>query len=336
MSLQLDKIEYKNQFRGTVENCTIHWVKDLTSQKYNGDIITYLYANYLKKFVLAISKIFLSEVLPIKNQHNNSTTIYFQINNELNKIKYNDDANTYFLNVMNWDNINISFDIVKIWNLLQMPRYKISNTDIRINDEIIISPACEQLSEFINFLSNNIDYVTFLYNNKTFHQVYLICIYTKKIYIDKRLLQMNAQILELKNAINSLSNRTPRVYQSIEQNTVPYINTTRIESNNNPITQITSNSPVIPYLPIEEYCSHQLDELAANFDDIEEISVSSNENKSNICVICCECIIEKYVLVPCGHTNICFKCFTGITQKEFPTLCPTCRQNIINYIKLYS
>jgi len=332
MTQCIDKLEYKNQIKGTMDSCTIYWVKNLTSQKYTGDIITFLYNNYLKKFIGAISKTLLLEFSNVKNQYNSANN-YFQINNELNKIKYNDSANSYFLNVMNWSNTNMSFDIVKIWNLLHMPRYKIADDDIRISDDIVISPICEQLKEFISFLTNSIDYITFLYSNNKGRHLYIICLYTKKVYTDTKLQHMDAQILELKNVIESISNRTPRYVQPIYQ----------------------PHNPIVP--PIKLPQKLDTNQQYSDFEDMESLSSNDTQSIFNVatcpppenydileyeedslkrCIICCEVIIEKYVLVPCGHANICTKCYNDLKQKDHSTCCPTCRQNVENYIKIFT
>lgn len=49
------------------------------------------------------------------------------------------------------------------------------------------------------------------------------------------------------------------------------------------------------------------------------------------CIICYEEIMERYAIVPCGHTNICKKC---LDENNINT-CPTCNDVIIKQIKLY-
>ena len=56
-----------------------------------------------------------------------------------------------------------------------------------------------------------------------------------------------------------------------------------------------------------------------------------DEPKNNLqCIICLENIKVKYVLVSCGHTNVCASCIPKCDSK-----CPTCRRKIEKYIKLY-
>jgi len=71
--------------------------------------------------------------------------------------------------------------------------------------------------------------------------------------------------------------------------------------------------------------------LSENYDILEY-----EEDSLKRCIICYEVIIEKYVLVPCGHANICAKCYNDLKQKDPPICCPTCRQNVENYIKIFT
>ena len=52
----------------------------------------------------------------------------------------------------------------------------------------------------------------------------------------------------------------------------------------------------------------------------------------NDCCVCYEQIEVKKVIVPCGHTNLCQKCYDKTTNDR---TCPTCRTPIDNFIKLY-
>lgn len=52
---------------------------------------------------------------------------------------------------------------------------------------------------------------------------------------------------------------------------------------------------------------------------------------SSQCIICLENIKIRYVLVSCGHTNVCELCIPKCNSK-----CPTCRHKIDRHIKLYN
>src|SRR5579863_4123889 len=75
--------------------------------------------------------------------------------------------------------------------------------------------------------------------------------------------------------------------------------------------------------------------LAERFEEKIEI-VNKNTNKNNDfdtakdCCVCLEKIIEKYVLIPCGHTSVCLKCLKKIDKK-----CPICITKFDAFIKIY-
>jgi hypothetical protein len=52
------------------------------------------------------------------------------------------------------------------------------------------------------------------------------------------------------------------------------------------------------------------------------------------CCICLESINGIFALTPCGHTNVCLICFENM-RKSNTVICPTCRQNVNNHIRIY-
>ncbi len=80
-----------------------------------------------------------------------------------------------------------------------------------------------------------------------------------------------------------------------------------------------------------------------DIDDIDDINIISDiennininlqENNKNIkeCCICISKYKQKYVLIPCGHTQICFNCYKKLQQKK----CPLCNKQIKSIIKIY-
>ncbi len=50
---------------------------------------------------------------------------------------------------------------------------------------------------------------------------------------------------------------------------------------------------------------------------------------TNECVICAERLADRYAIVPCGHTSICYDCIKKVTK------CPICNGDITMHIKLY-
>jgi hypothetical protein len=53
------------------------------------------------------------------------------------------------------------------------------------------------------------------------------------------------------------------------------------------------------------------------------------DQSSNECNICYEEITEKYVMIPCGHTDVCKTHLNGLVE------CPKCRTKIDSTIKVY-
>ena len=53
------------------------------------------------------------------------------------------------------------------------------------------------------------------------------------------------------------------------------------------------------------------------------------------CVICHEPRNELYVLFPCGHTSLCELCCINLTYKDNNPKCPSCREPINTYTKLF-
>ena len=53
------------------------------------------------------------------------------------------------------------------------------------------------------------------------------------------------------------------------------------------------------------------------------------------CVICHEPRNELYVLFPCGHTSLCELCCINLTCKDNNPKCPSCREPINTYTKLF-
>ena len=49
------------------------------------------------------------------------------------------------------------------------------------------------------------------------------------------------------------------------------------------------------------------------------------------CTICMRRAKKDKALVPCGHTQYCNKCITGLKEKE----CPLCRAKVDMVIKIY-
>jgi hypothetical protein len=93
----------------------------------------------------------------------------------------------------------------------------------------------------------------------------------------------------------------------------------------------------------EKKAKKELKQNALNQSDIKKDKIygssnSQNEKISKIknteekeCICCCEIIVEKLCLVPCGHANICKTCYERITNKK----CPTCREDIMMQIKIF-
>ena len=84
--------------------------------------------------------------------------------------------------------------------------------------------------------------------------------------------------------------------------------------------------------------NHEIEELnyINTICDIENnITEDSQENiKNKNTEECCICIIQynqKYALVPCGHTQMCFNCYNKLQQKK----CPLCKKQIERIIKIY-
>lgn len=53
------------------------------------------------------------------------------------------------------------------------------------------------------------------------------------------------------------------------------------------------------------------------------------------CSVCFSEIDEKYVIVPCGHTDLCKYCFEKIKETTDEPKCPNCRKSILLHIKYY-
>ena len=64
-----------------------------------------------------------------------------------------------------------------------------------------------------------------------------------------------------------------------------------------------------------------------------EIDIKSivNPNEELVCIYCMDELTETFALVPCGHTNLCTKCYTDQNLKH----CPICRKDINMRIKIY-
>lgn len=56
-----------------------------------------------------------------------------------------------------------------------------------------------------------------------------------------------------------------------------------------------------------------------------------NPNEELVCIYCMDELTETFALVPCGHTNLCTKCYTDQNLKH----CPICRKDINMRIKIY-
>ena len=67
-------------------------------------------------------------------------------------------------------------------------------------------------------------------------------------------------------------------------------------------------------------------EIESTESELTEIKLKEIKLKEikiiNECVICCDELIEKYVMIPCGHTNVCNVHLKDLIQ------CPSCRSTI--------
>jgi len=62
-----------------------------------------------------------------------------------------------------------------------------------------------------------------------------------------------------------------------------------------------------------------------------EIKLFKQKADDTECSICLNNLTETFALVPCGHTNLCTKCYTDQNLKH----CPICRKDINMRIKIY-
>ena len=53
------------------------------------------------------------------------------------------------------------------------------------------------------------------------------------------------------------------------------------------------------------------------------------------CIICFEPRNGLFVLLPCGHTSLCEFCCIEIMHKDYFPKCPSCREAIKSYTKIY-
>ena len=75
-----------------------------------------------------------------------------------------------------------------------------------------------------------------------------------------------------------------------------------------------------------------MDEIMKNDKlNIIENNVINKQKYIYNCHICKIPYTKKYVLIPCGHSDICYDCIQLINGK-----CPICRTNIISHHQLYS
>lgn len=214
MSIILDNIEYKPKC-----NYEIIWPKELIMNKYDNDTIKDLYNIHLKQFILSIAKIIIYESTKMKLFYASTNLNYFTINNEINKLKYNEN----FKNMLKWENLNLSYNVTKILNLKHLPKNNIDlffeknptkSKIITINDDIIITKNCAQMNELNKFLENDINCLIFMYNNTHLNQTYLIYIYADKIgdihYLNKQMniLKSNLEELMIDNEYVYLENAT--------------------------------------------------------------------------------------------------------------------------------
>jgi hypothetical protein len=76
------------------------------------------------------------------------------------------------------------------------------------------------------------------------------------------------------------------------------------------------------------------EEIAQNSTSIiqnNQLNNNSNHENNTECCICLEIIIEKYVLIPCGHVGTCQTCVADLKINQ----CPLCRQNFCSYIQIF-
>lgn len=62
------------------------------------------------------------------------------------------------------------------------------------------------------------------------------------------------------------------------------------------------------------------------------VKIEPNTTQSE-CHICCNIIIDRYVMYPCGHSGFCVNCSSMIHKDG---KCPICRQDILDAIKIYN
>lgn len=69
---------------------------------------------------------------------------------------------------------------------------------------------------------------------------------------------------------------------------------------------------------------------------VKNIPVEENITAKE-CIVCYEKIINKYVLVPCGHTALCGNCIVKLKERypKSQYLCPLCNSKVDNCVKIY-
>ena len=58
--------------------------------------------------------------------------------------------------------------------------------------------------------------------------------------------------------------------------------------------------------------------------------LSNNSKNINNCCICFEDIDIRYVLIPCGHSQICYNCIN-----KLDCICPICKKYFDNHIRVF-
>ena len=76
--------------------------------------------------------------------------------------------------------------------------------------------------------------------------------------------------------------------------------------------------------------NYEFEQITEEPNDTNIISNIENKNIKECC-ICITQYKQKYVLIPCGHTQVCFNCYNKLQQKK----CPLCNKQIKNIIKMY-
>ena len=71
-------------------------------------------------------------------------------------------------------------------------------------------------------------------------------------------------------------------------------------------------------------------ELQKSVETLESKLEKSDEENNN-CGVCMLKIVQKIVILPCGHTQICETCVNKLDRKK----CPFCKSNFVNYTKIY-